>query len=70
MYHHAFTSGEIRRLLRECRFLEREMIALAPLDTGQDIAPPTDGDSLPDFACRGVFPSLRATGWMLLAEAA
>ncbi len=70
IYHHAFTSGEIRRLLRECRFVEREMIPLALLDTGPDVAPPTVGESSPDVACRGMFSNLRATGWILLAEAA
>jgi ubiquinone/menaquinone biosynthesis C-methylase UbiE len=70
IYHHAFTSGEIRRLLRECRFRAREMIPLAPLDKGPDVAPQTMCDAPPNFACRGMFPNLRATGWILLAEAA
>jgi ubiquinone/menaquinone biosynthesis C-methylase UbiE len=70
MYHHAFTSGEIRRLLQECKFRVLEMIPLAPLEPGSDVVAPTAGESSPDFACRGFFPNLRATGWMLLAEAA
>jgi hypothetical protein len=70
MYHHAFTSGEIRRLLRECRFAVQDMIPLAPLATGPDVMPPTACDSSPNLAYRGLFPNLRATGWILLAEAA
>jgi ubiquinone/menaquinone biosynthesis C-methylase UbiE len=70
MYHHAFTSGEIRRLLHECRFVVQEMIPLAALATGPDLEPPTVCDWPPDLACRGLFQNLRATGWILLAEAA
>src|SRR5258708_34718219 len=70
MYHHAFTCGEIGRLLPECRFAVQEMIPLAPLGTGPADGPPTACDSSPDLVCRGVFPNLRATGWILLAAAA
>jgi ubiquinone/menaquinone biosynthesis C-methylase UbiE len=69
LYHHPFTSVEIRRLLRECEFVDREMIPLAPLDTGSDVAPPTVDDASSNLVCRGLFRNLRATGWMILAEA-
>jgi SAM-dependent methyltransferase len=70
LYHHAFTPREIRRLLCECRFVVREMIPLAPLDTRADAALPAGHDSSPDLECRGLFPNLRATGWMVLAQGA
>jgi SAM-dependent methyltransferase len=70
LYHHAFTSGEIRRLLRGCGFVIREMIPLAPIDTCVDLAPPAASASPQDLECRGLFSSLRATGWMILAQAA
>ncbi len=69
MYHHSFTRGEIRRLLRNCGFQIREMIPLAPLDD-RKTGPTAGGSSGPaELTCRGWFCNLRATGWLILAEA-
>ncbi|MGE5194143.1 MAG: class I SAM-dependent methyltransferase [Deltaproteobacteria bacterium] len=68
MYHHSFTRGELRRLLRDCGFKIREMIPLAPLDDRKVSAAAGLPDRTADLKSRGWFCNLRATGWLVLAE--
>jgi ubiquinone/menaquinone biosynthesis C-methylase UbiE len=69
IYHHSFTRGEITRLLRRCGFRTHQTVPLAPLDDRQFAAAPRDAKHRADLTCRGWFPSLKATGWLILAEA-
>jgi ubiquinone/menaquinone biosynthesis C-methylase UbiE len=69
IYHHSFTHGEITRLLRRCGFRIRETLPLAPLDSRQLGAARVDADHADDLTCRGWFRDLKATGWLILAEA-
>jgi hypothetical protein len=69
MYHHSFTRREITRLLRCCGFQIREMIPLGPFDKRHCGAAPRDPDDMADLRCRGWFRHVKATGWLILAEA-
>jgi hypothetical protein len=69
IYHHSFTRGETTWLLRRCGFRIRETLPLAPLDDRQLGAARGDADCADDLTCRGWFRDLKATGWLILAEA-
>jgi SAM-dependent methyltransferase len=69
MFHHAFTLGEIRRLLTSCGFSIRELIPLAPVASASDSGHHRLPAGTPDLICRGWLTNLRATGWLILAEA-
>jgi ubiquinone/menaquinone biosynthesis C-methylase UbiE len=70
MFHHAFTLGEIRRLLRSCGLTIREVLPLAAIgpSDGPETGVATSAVGVPDLVCRGAFPNVRATGWLILAE--
>jgi ubiquinone/menaquinone biosynthesis C-methylase UbiE len=69
MYHHSFTRSEVKRLLRDCGFKIRETIPLAPLHEREICTTTGAGQHTADLTCRGWFRNLRATGWLILAEA-
>jgi ubiquinone/menaquinone biosynthesis C-methylase UbiE len=69
MYHHTFTRREIAALLRDCGFVIREMIPLAPLGDREVTTQPSGPNTSRDLVCRGWLRHWRATGWLILAEA-